>query len=143
MLCTDIQVKYSTLLEEGKSLGTSARQAIACGAGAIVVTGRVTGEPPTLADLHEAHIAADGCPLLIGSGLAPQNAGKLMPVADGAIVGTALNKNIYGGRGASDAGTRAKTDGCRPPAQASLKRIADQSSSIETSETPSRPMVRA
>ena len=49
MLCTDIQVKYGTLLEEGKSLDTSARQAIAYGAGAIVVTGRVTGEPPTLA----------------------------------------------------------------------------------------------
>jgi uncharacterized protein len=94
VLCTDIQVKYSTLLEEGKTLGTSARQAIACGAGAIVVTGRVTGEPPTLADLREAHTAAEGCPVLIGSGLAPQNAGELMQVADGAIVGTALRQSM-------------------------------------------------
>jgi membrane complex biogenesis BtpA family protein len=94
VLCTDIQVKYSTLLEEGKPLSASARQAIGHGAGAIVVTGRVTGEPPTQADLQAAHDAAEGCPVLIGSGLAPQNAGRLMRVADGAIVGTALKHSM-------------------------------------------------
>jgi membrane complex biogenesis BtpA family protein len=89
-LFTDIQVKYSTLLEEGKTLATSARQAITHGADAIVVSGRVTGEPPTLADLREARLAAGAFPVLIGSGLAPQNAGELLHVADGALVGTSL-----------------------------------------------------
>ena len=66
------------------------QQAIAQGADAIVVSGRVTGEPPTLADLREARLAVGDFPVLVGSGLAPQNAAALLQVADGALVGTSL-----------------------------------------------------
>jgi len=92
-LFTDIQVKYSELLEEGKTLATSAQQAFTDGADAIVVTGRLTGEPPTVADLKEARSAISDSPLLIGSGLTAENAGDLMRYADGAIVGTAFKNS--------------------------------------------------
>jgi membrane complex biogenesis BtpA family protein len=84
----DIQVKYSTLLEPGKPLALSARQAAEAGADALVVTGGATGIAPSTADLAAAR--AGGLPVLIGSGLTPRNAPQLLPLAHGAIVGTAL-----------------------------------------------------
>jgi len=92
-LFTDIQVKYSELLEEGKTLAASAQQAFTHGADAVVVTGRLTGEPPKVADLKETRSAISDSPLLIGSGLTTENAGDLMPYADGAIVGTAFKNS--------------------------------------------------
>lgn len=84
----DIQVKYSTLLEEGKPLARSALQAAEHGADAVVVTGSATGVAPAAEDLAAAR--AGGIPVLIGSGLTGANAPALLPHADGAIVGTAL-----------------------------------------------------
>ena len=95
-LFTDLQVKYSTLLEADKSLALSARQAADQGAAAVVVTGSETGTAPTPHDLLAAR--AGGVPLLIGSGLTAENAAALLPLADGAIVGTALRS----GRSAQD-----------------------------------------
>jgi membrane complex biogenesis BtpA family protein len=88
-LLTDIQVKYSELLEE-KSLAVSARQAVTAGADAIIVTGRATGDMPALTDLQEAREAVGDFPVLVGSGATPANAARLFQYADGAIVGTAL-----------------------------------------------------
>ncbi len=93
-LLTDIQVKYSELLEPGKSLSTSARQAIAHRADAVVVSGKVTGDSPTLDDLSEVRDAVADFPLLVGSGTNPQNVRDLMRYADGAIVGTALKHSM-------------------------------------------------
>jgi len=87
-LLTDLQVKYSELLESGKTLAESARQAAAAGATAVIVTGDATGVPVAAADLRAARIG--GVPVVIGSGLTPENAPVLLPFADGAIVGTAL-----------------------------------------------------
>jgi membrane complex biogenesis BtpA family protein len=84
----DIQVKYSTLVEPGKPLALSARQAAGAGADAVIVTGGATGIPPAITDLAAAR--AGGLPVLIGSGLTPQNVPALLPLAHGAIVGTAL-----------------------------------------------------
>jgi predicted TIM-barrel enzyme len=95
-LLTDIQVKYSTLLESGKTLEQSARQAAAAGADAIIVTGSATGHAPDAADLRAAQAA--GLPVLIGSGLTAANASAIWPLADGTIVGTALRS----GSGAFD-----------------------------------------
>lgn len=89
-LLTDIQVKYSELLEPGKSLSTSARQAIERGADAVVVSGKITGDSPTPDDLRELREAAADFPVLVGSGTTPQNVRDLFRYADGAIVGTAL-----------------------------------------------------
>ncbi|MBI5879164.1 MAG: BtpA/SgcQ family protein [Chloroflexi bacterium] len=89
-LFTDVQVKYSESLEPGKRLSTSVRQAVQHGADAVIVTGRETGQPPTLDDVREAREAAGDFPVLLGSGTAPGNAGALLRVADGALVGTSL-----------------------------------------------------
>ena len=95
-LFTDLQVKYSTPIGDPKSLGLSAREAEAAGADAVIVTSTETGIGPSPDDLREAR--ASTLPILIGSGLTPENAAALMPLADGAIVGTSLRS----GRSASD-----------------------------------------
>lgn len=94
-LLTDLQVKYSTLIDGPKSLCQSAHQATIAGADALIVTGPATGTGPQVDDL----LAAQGAlPVLIGSGLTPHNASELLALADGAIVGTALRS----GASASD-----------------------------------------
>jgi len=59
----------------------------------VIVTGRATGAAPRAALLEEARAAADGAPLLVGSGLDHENAAELLPLVDGAIVGTALKRD--------------------------------------------------
>jgi membrane complex biogenesis BtpA family protein len=93
-LFTDVQVKYSGLLEPGKTLATSTQQAISQGADAVVVTGHITGEMPTLVRLQEVRQAAGDFPVLIGSGAAPENIRQLLEYADGAIVGTSFKNSM-------------------------------------------------
>jgi membrane complex biogenesis BtpA family protein len=93
-LFTDVQVKYSQLLEAGKTLATSTQQAISHGADAIVVTAHITGESPTLVRLKEVREAANDFPILIGSGAAPENIRELFQYADGAIVGTSFKNSM-------------------------------------------------
>lgn len=89
LLLADVQVKYARMLVE-RALSESARLAREKGADAIVVTGSVTGEPPSVTDLEEAKRGAERVPVLVGSGLDEENACSLLSVADGAIVGTSL-----------------------------------------------------
>jgi uncharacterized protein len=93
-LFTDIQVKYSELMEQGKSLSMSAQQAISHGADAVIVTGTVSGDSPHLEDLREVREAAGEFPVLVGSGTTPQNVGELLRYADGAIIGTAFKNSM-------------------------------------------------
>jgi len=98
LILADIQVKYATMLEK-RSLQESARLAALHDADAVVVTGRETGDAPSIGQLREARagIAGSGrqVPVLIGSGLDADNAEDLLAECDGAIVGTAL---MTGGR---------------------------------------------
>lgn len=91
LILADIQVKYARMLEP-RTLQTSARLAAAAGADALVVSGSRTGEAPSPADVSEAKLGAGPCPVMVGSGLAPDNAVGLLRVADGAIVGTSLQE---------------------------------------------------
>ncbi|MDZ4719794.1 MAG: BtpA/SgcQ family protein [Roseiflexaceae bacterium] len=93
VLLTDIQVKYSTLVDGPKSLEKSAREAAAAGADALVVTGAATGIGPQPEDLHAARV--HDIPMIIGSGLTSTNAPALLPYADGAIVGTFLRSGPH------------------------------------------------
>lgn len=86
----DVQVKYAKLLEKGKTISQSTKQAINAGADAIVVTGDVSGQTPQLQDLKEAKSAASNVPVYVGSGFSVQNAKQLLKCSDGAIVGTSL-----------------------------------------------------
>jgi len=93
LVVADIQVKYATMLDR-RSLQESARLAALHGADAIVVTGRETGDAPGVGQIREARSGVAGSgrdvPVLVGSGLAPENADELLAECDGAIVGTAL-----------------------------------------------------
>ena len=91
LILADVQVKYARMLVN-RSLAESARLAREAGADAVVVTGTTTGEPPSAAELEEARKGAGGIPVLVGSGLSSSNAGTLLSVADGAIVGTSLKR---------------------------------------------------
>ncbi len=87
-LWTDVQVKYSTMLE-AKPIEESARQAEAAGSDGVVVTGRASGDPPTLDDLRAAK-RGTRLPVIVGSGLDTGNARELLAIADTALVGTSL-----------------------------------------------------
>src|SRR5262249_4615648 len=93
-LFTDIQVKYSELLEPNKMLGASAKQAIAAGTDGLIVSGTVTGEWPTLADLLETREAAGDVPVLVGSGTSPQSVRDLFQCAADASVATSLKNSM-------------------------------------------------
>jgi membrane complex biogenesis BtpA family protein len=89
LIFADIQVKYARLLVE-RTLTESARLARESGADAIVVTGRITGDPPRVEEIEAAKAGAGEIPVLVGSGLDDSNASKILAIADGAIVGTSL-----------------------------------------------------
>ena len=86
LILADIQVKYAKMVNP-RSLAASAKEAERRGADAIVVTGDRSGDAPTVEQLHEA---AQGLPVLAGSGLTADNAARLLDACDGAIVGTSL-----------------------------------------------------
>ncbi|HET6346054.1 MAG TPA: BtpA/SgcQ family protein, partial [Myxococcota bacterium] len=54
----------------------------------VVVTGTATGAPIDLALLRQIHRAAGDAPVWLGSGVSPEAADSLVPMADAAIVGT-------------------------------------------------------
>lgn len=94
LILADIQVKYAQMIEK-KSIETSADQAKQAGADAIIVTGYLTGVPPTISDLQKTKSTIGSFPVLIGSGLDAENVGSLLSVADGAIVGTGIKSSGY------------------------------------------------
>jgi uncharacterized protein len=89
LILADIQVKYARMLVE-RSLDKSARLAREAGADAVIVTGMRTGEPPSVAEIHDARRGGGEIPVLVGSGLSASNAANLLSAADGALVGTSL-----------------------------------------------------
>jgi membrane complex biogenesis BtpA family protein len=61
-------------------------------ADALIVTGAGTGEPTVMEDVLRTREAVPDFPVLVGSGVSPENAGELLSVADGVIVGTSLKE---------------------------------------------------
>jgi uncharacterized protein len=85
----DVHVKHAAPLV-ARSIRESALDAVERGqADVLVVSGSRTGQPPAVVDLAEAREVAN---VVIGSGLTAENAGQLLPAADGAIVATALRR---------------------------------------------------
>lgn len=58
----------------------------------VIVTGSRTTEPPEIAELRHARSAAQG-PVIIGSGMTPENIKKYYPLADGFIVGSTFRQD--------------------------------------------------
>jgi len=90
LVLADIQVKYATMVDPC-ALRESAERASKKSADALIVTGDASGDAPTAEHLRDA--AGTGVPVLIGSGLRPDNAEALLEECDGAIVGTALMRD--------------------------------------------------
>jgi membrane complex biogenesis BtpA family protein len=93
LLLCDAHVKHARPLGGGSlrdAVGDLVGRALA---DAVIVTGDATGCAPRVEDLEEARAAARGAPVLIGSGLDDRNAAALVPLADGAIVGTFLKRD--------------------------------------------------
>ncbi len=91
-LLADVAVKHAAVLGD-RPLEELARETAYRGlADALVATGAATGSPPRADDLRRLRAAVPDRPLFIGSGLDPDNAPSLLPLADGAIVGTCLKE---------------------------------------------------
>lgn len=90
LILADIQVKYATMVKP-RSLRKSALLACRKGADALIVTGDASGDAPTIENLRE--VAGSDVPVLVGSGLKPENAAALLEQCDGAIVGTSLMRD--------------------------------------------------
>ncbi len=90
LLLADVKKKHCAHALTGDlDIADVVRQAEFFLADGIVVTGKATGEPPTLEDLQLARGAAS-LPVFIGSGATPENLADLSPQCDGVIVGSAL-----------------------------------------------------
>ena len=93
----DIDVKHSASPVD-RDLGGLVRETIDRGlADGLVVSGPETGAAADSGTLSRVVAARDDCepevPVLVGSGVTPDNAAALLRPADGAIVGTAVKEN--------------------------------------------------
>lgn len=89
----DVDVKHATPLA-ARPLAEVAADAVKRGlAGAVVVTGRGTGQPVGLEDLAQVRAALPTTPLFVGSGVTADRLVALLPPADGVIVGTAAKRD--------------------------------------------------
>jgi uncharacterized protein len=91
-ILADVLVKHAQPLSSS-DLTNAVHETIDRGlADAIILSGAVTGSPPSLEDLRLARVAAGSTPLLIGSGASVENINSLMQFADGAIVSSSLKR---------------------------------------------------
>lgn len=87
----DVMSKHAYPVGAGVVMELEARSTAYRGlADALIVTGDETGAATSGDDLRRARTAVPNRPILIGSGLDAKNAGELLPLSDGAILGTAL-----------------------------------------------------
>ncbi|MEC9443350.1 MAG: BtpA/SgcQ family protein [Myxococcota bacterium] len=89
----DVLVKHATPLAPTDPT-TATKDCLLRGlASAVIVTGTGTGEPISTALLETVREAAGGRPVVLGSGVTPERAPQLWPLADVAIVGTYFKQN--------------------------------------------------
>ena len=92
-ILADIQKKHSShALTADLTIGDHARGADFMCADGIIVTGNHTGHAVDFTDLREARGATD-LPLIVGSGVTPENIKDIFKIADAAIVGSSLKKD--------------------------------------------------
>ena len=85
---TDIKKKHSShQLTADVDLAETGHAAEFFGADGVIVTGSSTGKPASVEDVRQASEAVH-IPVLVGSGVTPDNLERLWPFADGFIVGS-------------------------------------------------------
>lgn len=92
-ICADVLVKHALSLAptalERAAIDTARRGL----ADALIVSGVATGEPTSEQELERVRLAVPDLPLLVGSGVTPENVATLLRTADGVIAGTALKRD--------------------------------------------------
>ncbi len=91
LIFADVQVKHAEHLIK-RSLAAATKDAIKNKADGVIITGKWTGDPPTEGDVLEVKKVAKNVPLILGSGITPENI-KNYDV-DGIIVGSYFKENI-------------------------------------------------
>lgn len=92
-ILADVLVKHAVPLAPTNATDATHDTILRGHADGVIVTGRATGAPVDRALLAEVRAAAGDATVLIGSGMTPERAVDLAPLADGAIVGTWLKEN--------------------------------------------------
>ena len=98
-LGSEVKIFADVLVKHARPLGTpnlttAVQDTIERGlADAVILSGWATGSPPSLEDLELARAAANGTPVLIGSGADWENVAQLMQAADGVIVSSSLKRH--------------------------------------------------
>jgi len=106
-ILADVFVKHATP-PPGARLLDSARDAVERGhADGLIASGTATGRPADPDHLRALKSAAEGVPVWLGSGLTPENAADFAAVADGFIVGSALQAGSRAGAGVEEERVRA------------------------------------
>lgn len=96
-ILADVLVKHATP-PQGLTLERAARETWERGlADALIVSGAGTGEATAPEALRRVRQAAPEAPLLVGSGVTPETVAALLAIADGVIVGTALEQEARPG----------------------------------------------
>ena len=91
-ILADIQKKHSShALTADLSIGDHARGADFMGADGMIVTGNHTGHAVDMAQLREVSGATE-LPLLVGSGVTPENIKEIFKYADAVIVGSSIKQ---------------------------------------------------
>ncbi|MGB7417466.1 MAG: BtpA/SgcQ family protein, partial [Thermosynechococcaceae cyanobacterium] len=98
-LDSDVKIFADVLVKHGRPLGTpnlttAVRETIERGlADGVILSGWATGSPPNLGDLELAMDAAQGVPVLIGSGADWENIPSLIQSANGVIISSSLKRH--------------------------------------------------
>lgn len=91
----DVKKKHSAhAITADVSLGVTAETVEFMGADCVIVTGNVTGSPPSLADVKEAKTHC-GLPVILGSGIGTGNIAEFYDEADGFIIGSHFKIDGY------------------------------------------------
>lgn len=91
LIWADIQKKHAAhTITQDIGMEGWAKGAAFCGADALIITGHSTGVPTDIKDVQKAKSA--GLPLVIGSGVCPEDASILAKEANALIVGSWLKK---------------------------------------------------
>ncbi|HET9985975.1 MAG TPA: BtpA/SgcQ family protein [Longimicrobiales bacterium] len=96
-ILADVLVKHA-VPPAGLELGQAARDTWHRGlVDGLIVSGEATGSPTDPERARRVRAAVPDAPVWIGSGLTPESASTLLAVADGAIVGSALERDGIAG----------------------------------------------
>ncbi len=92
-ILADVDVKHSAPLAPRPIEEEAEEMLQRGGANGLIVSGSATGRPADLAQLRAVRAAAQGAPVLVGSGVTIGNAAECLSAADGLIAGSWLKRD--------------------------------------------------